>query len=255
MFKRDIELASAGGSRFSSGESKNPRDSKPKRVKKYKGYDLSEPDNPTPKDGEFPDDVVEAAKKHRAEIEKVEAEITKLLIDLAEKNNARMEGLDFRLKSLKSLMRKIAAEKDSEHDGDAEAAAKSMSDVVRYTMSYSPEDYVEGIKGVIDAMKESGYEMRVKNYWKGGDPYQGINVAVTHPDGTQFELQFHTPQSVVEKEKIHLLYEEYRTSQDPRQRFTLYNRMVRLAEKIDVPYPPDELLNIGIVKEQPFTPR
>lgn len=255
MFKRDIELASAGGSRFSSGESKNPRDSKPKRVKKYKGYDLSEPDNPTPKDGEFPDDVVEAAKKHRAEIEKVEAEITKLLIDLAEKNNARMEGLDFRLKSLKSLMRKIAAEKDSEHDGDAEAAAKSMSDVVRYTMSYSPEDYVEGIKGVIDAMKESGYEMRIKNYWKGGDPYQGINVAVTHPDGTQFELQFHTPQSVVEKEKIHLLYEEYRTSQDPRQRFTLYNRMVRIAEKIDVPYPPDELLNIGIVKEQPFTPR
>ena len=166
-----------------------------------------------------------------------------------------MEGLDFRLKSLKSLMRKIAAEKDSEHDGDAEAAAKSMSDVVRYTMSYSPEDYVEGIKGVIDAMKKSGYEMRIKNYWKGGDPYQGINVAVTHPDGTQFELQFHTPQSVVEKEKIHLLYEEYRTSQDPRQRFTLYNRMVRLAEKIDVPYPPDELLNIGIVKEQPFTPR
>jgi DNA polymerase III epsilon subunit-like protein len=240
---------------LSSGEVKapaEPRTRKPKRVKKYKGYDLNEPDNPAPKPGEFPDDVVEAATKHRAEIEKVEAEITKLLIDLAEKNKARMEGLDFRLKALKSLMRKIAAEKDSEHGGDAEKAAKSMSDVVRYTMSYGPEDYVAGVKDVVAEMQKLGYDLRIKNYWKGGDPYQGINVAVTHPDGTKFELQFHTPQSVAEKEKIHVMYEEYRTSKDPGQRWELYQRMVEIANQIGVPIPPEELLTIGQVKEQPF---
>jgi DNA polymerase III epsilon subunit-like protein len=239
--------------RLSSGE--GPRSKKPKRVKKYKGYTLNEPDNPTTKPGEYPDDVVEAATKHRAEIEKVEAEITKLLIDLAEKNKANMEGLDFRLKALKSLIRKIAAEKDSEHGGDADKAAKAMSDVVRYTMSYEPADYIAGVKDVIAEMQKLGYDLRVKNYWKGDDPYQGINVAVTHPNGTQFELQFHTPQSVADKEKIHLIYDNYRTETDPKKRWIMYNRMVRIANKIGVPVPPDELLEIGIVKEQPFTPR
>ena len=232
-----------------------PRSKKPKRFKKYKGYTLKEPANPTGEPGQYPDDVVEAATKHRAEIEKVEAEITKLLIDLAEKNKARMEGLDFRLKALKSLMRKIFEERDSEHGGDAEKAAKSMSDVARYTMSYEPEDYIDGVKGVIAEMQKLGYDLRVKNYWKGDDPYQGINVAVTHPDGTKFELQFHTPQSVVDKEKIHLIYDSYRTETDPKKRWIMYNRMVRMANKIGVPIPPDELMSIGIVKEQPFTPR
>ena len=239
--------------RLSSGE--GPRANKPKRAKMYKGYTLNEPYNPAPKPGEYPDDVVEAATKHRAEIEKVESEITKLLIDLAEKNKASMEGLDFRLKSLKSLMRKIEAEKDSEYGGDAEKAANSMSDVVRYTMSYEPTDYVAGVKDVVAEMQKAGYDLRIKNYWKGDDPYQGINVAVTHPDGTKFELQFHTPQSVAEKDKIHAIYENYRTSTDPKARWIMYNRMVRMANKIGVPIPPDELMEIGVIKEQPFTPR
>ena len=253
----------ASGERFSSGatgrssakpaSTDGPRANKPKRVKKYKGYELKEPDNPEPKPGEFPDDVVEAAKKHRAEIEKVEAEITKLLIDLAEKNNARMEGLDFRLKALKSLMRKIAAEKDSEHGGDAQKAAEAMSDVVRYTMSYGEEDYVAGVKDVVEQMQKLGYDLRIKNYWQSDDPYQGINVAVTHPDGTKFELQFHTPQSVAEKEKIHLMYEDYRGSTDPKQRWELYQKMVEIANKIGVPIPPEELLSIGEIKVQPFS--
>jgi DNA polymerase III epsilon subunit-like protein len=239
--------------RLSSGE--GPRSKKPTRVKKYKGYDLKEPDNPGPKDGEYPDDVVEAAKAQRDKVAKVEAEITKLLIDLAEKNKANMEGLDYRMKALKSLVRKIAAEKDEEHGGDAKKAAEAMSDIARYTMSYEPEDYIDGVKDVVEQMQALGYELNVKNYWKGGDPYQGINVAVVHPDGTRFELQFHTPQSVADKEKIHAIYEDYRTETDPRKRFIMYNRMVRMAEKIGVPYPPEELLEIGNVREQPFTPR
>ena len=242
-----------GSERLSSGES--ARSNKPKRVKKYKGYELSEPDNPTPKSGEYPDDVVEAATQHREKIEKVESEITQLLIDLAEKNDARMEGLDFRLKSLKSLMRKIAAEKDSEHAGDAKKAADSMSDVARYTMAYEPDNYIDGVKDVVDEMQKLGYELRIKNYWKGGDPYQGINIAVTHPDGTNFELQFHTPQSVTDKEKIHLIYEDYRKSKNAKERFKMYDRMVRIAAKINVPPPTEKLLEIGIVKEQPFTER
>jgi DNA polymerase III epsilon subunit-like protein len=239
--------------RLSSGE--GPRSGKPKRAKMYKGYTLNEPANPTPKPGEYPDDVVEAATKQRAKIAEVEAEITKLLIDLADKNKAQMEGLDFRMKALNSLMRKIAAEKDSEHGGDAQKAAEAMSDVVRYTMSYEPDDYVAGVKDVIAQMQKLGYDLRVKNYWEADDPYQGINVAAIHPNGTKFELQFHTPQSVADKEKIHAIYEDYRTEKDYLKRLVMYRKMVNLANKIGVPIPPDELMKIGIIKTQPFTPR
>ena len=237
--------------RLSSGE--GPRSKKPKRAKMYKGYTLNEPANPTPKPGEYPDDVVEAATKQRAKIAEVEAEITKLLIDLADKNKAQMEGLDFRMKALNSLMRKIAAEKDSEHGGDAQKAAEAMSDVVRYTMSYEPDDYVAGVKDVIAQMQKLGYDLRVKNYWQADDPYQGINVAAIHPNGTKFELQFHTPQSVADKEKIHAIYEDYRTEKDYLKRLVMYRKMVNLANKINIPIPPDELMEIGIIKTQPFT--
>jgi hypothetical protein len=57
---------------------------------------------------------------------------------------------------------------------------------------------------------------------------------------------------VAEKEKIHVMYEEYRTSKDPGQRWELYQRMVEIANQIGVPIPPEELLTIGQVKEQPF---
>lgn len=221
--------------------------------KNYGGYELEEPDNPEPKPGEYPDDVVEAARSHRDEIAEVEKEMTETLIDLANQHGGKMEGLAFRLKSLKSLARKIFAEKDDEHGGDADAAAKSMSDVVRYTMTYNPDGYVDGVSAVVKDLQDKGYKLRIKNYWEGGDPYQGINVAAEHPSGVKFELQFHTPQSVTDKEEIHKVYEDYRTEKDVRKRYKLYDSMVRMAKKIEVPYPPDELLEIGTKKYQPFT--
>ena len=222
-------------------------------TKNYGGYEIVEPDNPEPEPGDYPDDVVTAAREHRDEIVKVEKEMTETLVDLANKHKGKMEGLAFRLKSLKSLARKIAAEKDEEHGGDAKKAAESMSDVVRYTMSYQPEDYVDGVTEVVKELTEQGYKLRIKNYWEGGDPYQGINIAAEHPDGVKFELQFHTPQSVVDKEEIHKLYESYRTETDVKKRYKLYDSMVRMAQKIQVPYPPEKLMEIGTLKYQPFT--
>jgi hypothetical protein len=163
-----------------------------------------------------------------------------------------MRGLDFRIKAIKSLVRKILDEKDTEHGGDAQKAAESMSDVIRYTTAFDPEEYVSGVKGMVEELQAAGYKLRIKNYWKGDDPYQGINIAAIAPDGTKFELQFHTPQSVEDKEEIHKLYETYRESKDNAQRRQLYDEMVQMANKIGVPYPPDELLSIGEVKVQPF---
>ena len=63
---------------------------------------------------------------------------------------------------------------------------------------------------------------------------------------------FTPPQSAVEKEKIHKDYEEYRTELDPDKRRKIYDRMVRLAEAIDVPVESEALLTIGELREQSY---
>lgn len=219
--------------------------------KNYKGYDLVDPPNPQPKDGQYPTEIVEAAKQQREKIEKVEKEITETLIDLAEKHDSVLIGLKHRLKSIKSLARKINDEKGNR---SAAEAAEEMSDVVRYTATFNPENYVSGASGVIDDLKKQGYSLTVKNYWQAGDPYQGINIAAVHPNGTRFELQFHTPQSALDKEAIHEIYDEYKVATDPKKRFQLYNRMTRMAGRIAIPADKDKLYEIGETRTQEFSP-
>lgn len=136
----------------------------------YGGYDLSEPDNPDP-DPSIPEDVVNAARTHREEIVEVEEAMTRELIDVANAHNGTMAGLAFRLKSLKSLARKVFAEKDEDKfGGDPLKAARGMRDVVRYTMLFDPDSYVEDVKRVVMDLLGKGYELEIKNYWKPIDP-------------------------------------------------------------------------------------
>jgi hypothetical protein len=60
-----------------------------------------------------------------------------------------------------------------------------------------------------------------KNYWGGGDPYQGVNDVFKVPCGlapsryVKVEVQFHTPESFAHKNLIHKMYEEFRSTLDP----------------------------------------
>ena len=221
--------------------------------KNYKGYDLVEPKNPYPKPGdpgEMPtDEEISAAAAQREKLVAVEKEITSTLIDASDKHGGIMIGLAYRFKSVKAMAGKINRERG---DRTAQQAAEEMSDVIRYTTTFTPENYVAGAKATIEDLQAAGYQLTVKNYWKSGDPYQGINIAAIHPNGTRFELQFHTPQSAVEKDKIHKDYEEYRTELDPDKRRKIYDRMVRLAEAIDVPVESEALLTLGELREQGY---
>jgi hypothetical protein len=104
-------------------------------------------------------------------------------------------------------------------------------------------------------MEARGYKARVKNYWEMDDPYQGINVALTHPSGIKVELQFHTPRSVKVKETVHGLLDKFRAEPNARTRFGLWDRMVRVSNQIPVPPPPEQLLSIGDLKSQTFKMR
>jgi hypothetical protein len=222
----------------------------------YKGYDLVEPKNPTPKLEDYKDpkemptdEEISAASAQREKLAEVEKEITSTLIDTSEKHGGIMVGLAFRMKSIKAIAGKINRERGNR---TAQETAEEMSDVIRYTTTFTPENYVSGAKSIIEDLEKAGYKLTVKNYWQAGDPYQGINIAAVHPNGTRFELQFHTPQSAADKEVIHKFYEEYRDAKDAKTRWTLYDRMARMAENIGLPVE-DGLLDIGETRTQDFS--
>ena len=177
------------------------------------------------------------AKNLRDKVAKIEPSLTKTVTDIADGLGAKMEGLENRLKTEKSLARKI--EKDSkDFDGDASKAANKISDVVRYTMVIDSNNYAEGVTTALDGLREAGYQAgtgRVKNFWQKGDDYQGINAKIKHPDGFEFEMQFHSPESLAMKQKTWSLYEERRASSDPKTQYKLYERTVRMISKVAVP--------------------
>ena len=198
------------------------------------GYDRSEPKNPP----YCCDKKVEkAAKALRAKIAKLEPGVSEEMIDLASKYGARLDGFEYRLKAEKSLGRKIENEyKTDEFGGDVDKCANSMSDVVRYTVMTSNAKYTATVENALSDLRAKGYTTRVKNYWEEGQPYRGLNVALTSPEGLNIELQFHTPQSMYVKKKTHVLYEAYREEKDDNKRRKMFDAMVQITDKLIPPW-------------------
>lgn len=164
-----------------------------------------------------------------------EPAITSQMKELAGAHGAQLVGLEFRIKAPGSLGRKISADAKVENITPADAAA-NISDSVRYTMKLPARKYTSGARKTIGELQAKGYNLNVKNYWKPGDPYQGINVAAVAPTGQKFELQFHTAKSFKVKEAVlHPMYEEFRVAEDPSTRNTLWGKMVDAAASIPIP--------------------
>ena len=188
----------------------------------------------------------EAADALSAVAKAKEPSHTKMFSDMASAMGGKMSGLDFRLKARDSLLRKMKAEAE-QHPSPA-AAAMGMSDSLRYTMEFPADSYTENAERVISELAKKGYGTRTKNYWQRGDAYNGVNVALTTPDGFPVELQFHTPESLVAKDQVHPLYEKWRTSSDPFEKARLGAQMRDLYDMVPRPA---EALGIDQLKRQP----
>lgn len=158
---------------------------------------------------------------------RAEKEVTPALTSLAEQRGLKMEGLDFRLKSEDSLTRKLA-----------DTAPEDIRDALRYTMVGDPKDLASSVKTTLNALQDQGYEvLKVKNTFKPGAPYKGVNTQIKSPDGQVFELQFHTPQSYNVKQNLsHELYEKMRVlaDKDP-HKAELAEKLVRMSDPIASP--------------------
>lgn len=163
--------------------------------------------------------------------------ITKDLNSIVSESGGHLEGLNFRIKSQASLYRKLI-DKSESRGISIEQYSREVSDCLRYTVVESNGDFSQTYSKIFDNLHKRGYTVvEVKNtLMRENAPYRGINTLVKDTDGYVFELQYHTPQSLLIKEQNHVLYEEARllsTTEDKRQ--ALIYRMMENSKSIKTP--------------------
>lgn len=135
----------------------------------------------------------------------IEPEVTAVLQSL-ESENARLVGLEHRIKSEESLARKILSEA---HDMEVspEEAASVIGDVLRYTFCIDEDQYIPTVDKILRTLNENHMPViKFRNRW-GNEGYKGINTNLKAGNGMLFELQLHTPASFDAKELEHANYE------------------------------------------------
>lgn len=158
-----------------------------------------------------------------------EPQITETVVKMAEAIGADMFGLEYRLKSLKRYLEKF------EEDLAETKKIPEIKDVVRYTFTGSVENIVELTEKAIEGFGKAGYEtIKIKNLWIDGDgSYKGINTFIRAKNGTIFEMQYHTYESIDVKEVqgLHKLYEKYRVMKDKTtpEAVELHRKMVEMS--------------------------
>jgi hypothetical protein len=123
----------------------------------------------------------------------------------------RLAGLEHMLKGEDRLKEKIADVLLLESHLSPREALDKVPDAVRYTFTYSPDRYADGVRADIERLKADGFEeIKLKNLWSSSQ-YKGINTQWRRPEtGLGFEVQFHTSESLQAKELTHGAYERLR---------------------------------------------
>jgi hypothetical protein len=129
-----------------------------------------------------------------------------------------LAGLKHMLKGEDRLKEKIADFMRSP-DATVKDALGFVPDGVRFTFTYSPQRYADGVVKDVERLKVEGFELiKLKNLWA-SEQYKGINTQWRRPEtGLRFEVQFHTPESMEAKELTHEAYERIRASAPPEER-------------------------------------
>jgi hypothetical protein len=168
------------------------------------------------------------------------AEATKACADLADEGrrdilpalkrvescdpDRRLAGLEHMLKGENRLKEKIADAIRARPGLTIRQALEVVPDPVRFTFTYDPARYADGVLTDVDRLKAEGFELfKLKNLWA-EEQYKGINSQWRKPEtGLRIEVQFHTAESLEAKELTHEAYERIRASAPPRERVELEN--------------------------------
>lgn len=160
---------------------------------------------------------------------KIEPIITKKVQKAFKKAGAESYGLDHRLKTEESILRKTT-------DTD-----KKINDAVRYTAILDDKNFVKQYKTIKQSLERSGWvETKCKNYFEdyksGKVNHKSVQTNYQTPLGYTFEIQFQTKASQKAKDKKTPLYEEARNPKTSTARKSeLVKEMRKLADTVDDP--------------------
>lgn len=185
-------------------------------------------------------ECIQLAKKAFDRSRIAEPRITRDVIACASASGCKMYGLDHRLKQPTSIAGKIGS--DAKDDGVSfEKAARSMSDLIRYTALSEDAGYTKAYYSIVNALAQRGYiEVKCKNYFEsyrqGKVKHKAVQSVFEDRSGHPFELQFQTPSSQAAKELKIPIYNERRSSGLSEQRKAeLEQMMTDLAEMVPNP--------------------
>lgn len=156
----------------------------------------------------------EHAKRIHSEATRRINEITSDVSSAASDSGSKLHGLEHRLKTEKSIRRKISKAM-TEEGLTSDQAAQSIKDAVRFTTISSEKSFVDNYNSFKQLLQQKGYdEVRCRNYFdlfrQGKVKHKSVQSVFETPDGYKFEVQFQTPSSQEAKDKKVPLYEEAR---------------------------------------------
>lgn len=170
-----------------------------------------------------------------------EPRITAFVVRKAELNGFDTAGMEFRIKTKESFLRKI------ESSYSASGNTYEIKDIIRYTYVAPPDELAEKTTVNIKSFSDDGYDtISVKNTWRSKtNPYKGINTSVKTSDGQVFELQYHTQESFdLKNGKLHELYEKSRLlDRRSEQYIALQDEMFKLSETLEIPKGIEKVVN------------
>jgi hypothetical protein len=177
--------------------------------------------------------------------------VTPVLSRTAKACGGSMYGLDFRIKSMASLARKVL----EKSKGDASKVQETLdlqNDALRYTILFDTDFYVAGVKEVERVLEGRGIlQVKMKNFWRKpgeGTDYMGINAIYRAADGFPFEVQYHTKESIDTKmQRCHHSYEKFREDHSM-AKAQYWEEMVRMWALVPIPPKVLELGTLAVHK-------
>lgn len=164
---------------------------------------------------------------------KKERETSAMFQDIADASNGYMAGYMHRVKTPHSLYEKLYLRPEK-------ANIDEISDIIRYTEILPENEYVSGVKAVLEKFNANGWSVNTLwNAWTDSSvPYKGVNVELKDDNGHRLEIQFHTDHSfeVKNSEEDHKLYEQRRLLAEGSSEYnTILNMQKELYSSIVTP--------------------
>lgn len=196
----------------------------------------------------FDSALQELALRRMNKAARSEVEITaSLLSTIQGVKGVRADGLPFRLKSPASITRKIKSQSDKVSLGAVDPVAMEsiyqevaddIKDAVRYTIVSENHDKIGDLISMnVNRMRKLGYEVvDAEHSYVEGNSYMDARVIWRHPKtGENFEVQYHSPVSLIAKNQSHEIYEKLRVSTDAKKVQDLTKESAAIWSSMKIP--------------------